>query len=934
MPTYRLTYDSAATPLPHFWEHTVGSGHAPLTLRADWQRHMRRAHDELGFQHVRFHGILSKPMDTLTRPQEEMQYSFWDAIQITDFIHSLGMHPFMELSYMPEPLASGDETVFHYNSNITPPNDYREWAKLIRRLVRQWEERYGADEVRRWYFEVWNEPNFPQQWAGDQDDYFCLYRHTVEAIKGVDAALRVGGPASAKNGWIPDLLEFCEKNGLPIDFVSTHHYPEDVRAEVDEPIEEKLSKIERGILTKQTRQARAEAGAKPLYYTEWNSSGDLTDELHDQSYTAAFAVKTIMDAAGLVDGYAFWTLTDVFREVPMRSTPFHGGFGLLNLHGIPKPVYHAYRLLHTVGTETIPVEGEHETVDVWAVRGEQRLDLVLTNHAMPRSDIRTELVRWRVEDTPVPTQVRIARVDQEHGNPRALWVAMGSPEFPSREQVGEIEAGSAVNDEPLAWTIQDGAVELAFDMPPHSVAVVSLDFSNGAKPSGLGRTGERTNHYGRRGIASDSEFLDTLARATMIFFNKERGEATGLLPDSTKEDSSCSVMSVAMALPVYIVAVERDLLSRDVAAERIRRLLRMFWHGEQSPHNVAMGYKGFFYHFLDMANGLRVKASELTTIDTAFFIGGALVASMYFDRDTPVEREIRDLADQLYRRVDWEWAQNGGPLVTMGWKPEEGFDEFRWEGYSEALLLYVLALASPTHPIKPEAYDAWLETYEWKNVHGFEYVHAGPLFIHQFSQAWIDFRGIQDRYMREKGIDYFENTRRATLAQQAYAIANPNGFRDYGEFAWGITASSGPGNEYRMIGDQIRRFHEYEARGIPDGPDDGTLSPWAAAASLPFAPEIVLPTLRHFHDAYPEATNLEGFLNSFNPTYPENNAGRAGWVSPDYFGLDQGPVIMMIQNYEDGLIWRLMQRCPYIVQGLLKAGFTGGWLSGANPVSK
>jgi hypothetical protein len=316
----------------------------------------------------------------------------------------------------------------------------------------------------------------------------------------------------------------------------------------------------------------------------------------------------------------------------------------------------------------------------------------------------------------------------------------------------------------------------------------------------------------------------------------------------------------------------------------------------------------------------------LSTIDTTYFIAGALTCAAYFDRDTPKENEIRSLAEALYSRVDWQWALNSGPKVSMGWKPESGFLPSYWEGYCEALLLYVLALGSPTHPIPEQSYTAWTETYQWKKVYGSEFLYAGPLFIHQLSHMWIDFRGIQDRFMREHGIDYFQNSRRATYIQQQYAIQNPMHFDGYNKYCWGITASDGPGPAQRQINGIERCFLDYDARRVPEGPDDGTIAPWAAAASMPFAPEIVLPTLQHISEKFPEMTSEYGFKSSFNPTFREPAGAKAHWVSKRHYGLAQGPVVLMVENYRSGLLWRLMRDCSWVVAGLRRAGFKNGWL--------
>jgi hypothetical protein len=418
--------------------------------------------------------------------------------------------------------------------------------------------------------------------------------------------------------------------------------------------------------------------------------------------------------------------------------------------------------------------------------------------------------------------------------------------------------------------------------------------------------------------------LETLQRLTFDYFLKEANPENGLVPDSTRQGSPCSITAVGFALAAYPVGVERGFITRRAAIKRTLATLRFFFKSPQSREPQATGYKGFYYHFLDMKTGRRAWDCELSTIDSTFLIAGALTAAEYFDRDTKGEREICELAEAIYRRADWQWAQNRGVTVTHGWKPETGFIKYRWQGYNEALLLYVLALASPAHPLPAKSYAAWTRTYEWKKLYGREFLYAGPLFIHQLSHMWIDFREIKDAYMRKHASDYFENSRRAAYIQQEYAIRNPRAFKGYGEHIWGLTASDGPGPASKKISGKLRRFYDYSARGVPNGPDDGTLAPWAVVASLPFAPEIVLPSIQYFDEAFPEMTSHYGFKCSFNPTF--STAASGEWISKGYYGLDQGPIVLMIENYRSGLPWRLMRRCPYVIEGLRRAGFAGGWL--------
>ena len=421
--------------------------------------------------------------------------------------------------------------------------------------------------------------------------------------------------------------------------------------------------------------------------------------------------------------------------------------------------------------------------------------------------------------------------------------------------------------------------------------------------------------------------LDVIQRDAFAYFAHETNLADGLVADTNSGHAPSSIAAIGLGLTAYPVAVVRGLMSRPEAAQRVLATLQFFWGSKQGPEPDAAGYRGFYYHFLDQHTGVRVWECELSTVDTAILIAGMLAAAAYFDGDRPVEREIRELAERLYARVDWAWAQNGGATVTHGWKPGTGFLPYRWEGYDEAMLLYVLGLGSPTHPLSPESYPAWCATYTWRTVYGTSFLYAGPLFTHQMSHVWIDFRGIRDAFMRGRDCDYFENSRRAVVVQQQYAIENPHGYTGYGESCWGLTASGGPGNVTREIGGVSRRFFGYAARGVPDGPDDGTVAPWAVVASLPFAPSIVVPTIAHLWQLQLGGAHRYGYRTAFNPTYRTPGGPADGWIAPWHCGLNQGPMIAMIENHRSGLVWQLLRGCPYVVAGLRAAGFTGGWLA-------
>ncbi|SIT86558.1 glucoamylase family protein [Pontibaca methylaminivorans] len=420
--------------------------------------------------------------------------------------------------------------------------------------------------------------------------------------------------------------------------------------------------------------------------------------------------------------------------------------------------------------------------------------------------------------------------------------------------------------------------------------------------------------------------VEKVQRDAFHFFPAHANPLNGLVHDSTQPFTPSSIAAVGFALTCYPVAVRRGWMSHDVALGHCLAAVRFFDEADLSGGAEASGYRGFFYHFLDMTTGRRAWESELSTIDTALLIAGILFTARFFTGDSEAEAELRRRADAIYGRVEWDWAQNGGGAISLGWTPEGGFLPWRWIGYSEALILYALALGAPDHPASTESYDEWLSGYRWKKVYDIEYLYAGPLFIHQFSHIWIDFRGIFDRYMAERGIDYFENSRRATIIHREYAIRNPRGWESYSGDCWGLTASNGPGPARHLLSNgEERDFYGYRARGAPFGPDDGTVSPWASIASLPFAPEIVESAIDCLaHRAQCQHSTF-GFYGSLNPSF-HLEPGDSGWVCEWHVALNQGPVVLMVENHRDGFVWDLMRGCAPVVRGLAKAGFRGGWL--------
>jgi len=436
---------------------------------------------------------------------------------------------------------------------------------------------------------------------------------------------------------------------------------------------------------------------------------------------------------------------------------------------------------------------------------------------------------------------------------------------------------------------------------------------------------------GEPAALSDEELLDRLQRAAFDYFLENVNPQNGLVADTSRPNSAASIAVVGFALSCYPIGVERGWMTRAEAVKLTLAALRFFWNSQQGNGDDVTGHKGFYYHFLDMRTGLRVWRCELSMVDTALLIAGVLVAATYFSENKDDEREIRELAEAMYKRVDWRWAQGSTPTLRQGWKPKSGFLHYGWEGYNEATILYVLSMASPDSPTSDDSYAGWTATYQWENIYGYDVLYGGPLFMHQFSHAWIDFAGIRDAFMREKNSDYFENSRRSTYLHRDYARHNPYDFGGYNDNLWGLSAGDGPGGFRARVERRPHRFSGYAARGAPFGPDDGTIAPWSYPASMPFAPEICLPALRHLLDRYPGVVSNFRLPSGFNPTLANRRKfGRDGWVSEGYYGLDQGIVVMMIENHRSRLLWKLMRSNQHIRRGLLKAGFTGGWL--AQPV--
>lgn len=411
-----------------------------------------------------------------------------------------------------------------------------------------------------------------------------------------------------------------------------------------------------------------------------------------------------------------------------------------------------------------------------------------------------------------------------------------------------------------------------------------------------------------KGFVSDDEFLELLQRTAFNYFWYEANPSNGLIRDRSEPTSAASIAAVGFGLTAIGIAIDHGWITRPAGADRTLTTLTTFWRQPQGSEATGkIGYKGWFYHFLNMKTAVREGSSELSPIDTGLLLAGILYARQYFDGSDPTEVQIRALADSIFNRVDWTWMTNGDSSLTMGWYPESGFLGARWIGYNEAMILNLLGIGANINPLPPSVWNSWLSGYDWATYYGYSFVPFPPLFGHQYSHCWVDFRGIADSYMKDKGITYFENSRRATLAQREYCIANPGGYPGYGSNIWGLTACDGPGST---------GFYGYIARGAPPPQnDDGTIAPTAPGGSIPFTPEYSIPALRHMYDVYREYIwTAYGFRDAFNL--------KANWWGPDVIGIDQGPIIIMAENYRTGHVWQVFMRNTEIQRGLQRAGFS------------
>lgn len=503
--------NAPTTPTDFSWQMGFGNCHAYLLHRTDVCEHIKLAHDELGIQYIRCHGVLDDDMLTYQRMGDCRMFTsalgmnkikeinFRQIGHVYDNLLACGVRPFVELSFMPSALARGKKLGLRYNPNICMPRSLEQWSDYIRRLIRFLLDRYGKTEVEQWYFEVWNEPDLGIFFAGSQKDYFHLYEATAKAVKSVDAKLRVGGPSTSACKWLPEFLDYCEEHNVPCDFVSTHHYPGDAfgnfvnfsnikhmfsaaidARKFDKPLSEAMRNMfflpedakrwDKGALKKMDREARKNVGDRPLFITEWNSMAVFGSPVHDEKYSAAFAVKSCLDLDGSMDAYMFWCCSDLFEEMYMLPRPFVGSYGVVSNDGIPKPNFWGFKLLSQLYPKRLALMDTGE-LDCGAFTDGQNVQMLLTPQSGDYFEKRHYDVNISLDFE--MENVIVQYIDDTHCNPKRLWQDLGSPDNLTREQVVEIREKSALCSEPLSFRSADGKTELSVSLSTNDVMLIT-----------------------------------------------------------------------------------------------------------------------------------------------------------------------------------------------------------------------------------------------------------------------------------------------------------------------------------------------------------------------------------------------------------------------------------------------------------------------------
>ena len=482
-PAETITIDAGAPshPFPHFWEQMFGSGRAILSLRDSYRRDLRSVRQITGFQYVRFHAILDDDVGVYGEDKQgNPVYNFSYVDQIYDGLLAQGVKPFVEISFMPEKLASDPNSLqaFWYHPNNSPPKSYAKWDDLISQFTHHLIDRYGADEVAKWYFEVWNEPNLQQAlpaddfWTGTprQKTYFELYDHTARAIKAIAPSLRVGGPATAQAAWVGDMIRHADEAHVPLDFVSTHVYGNDTAKNVfhtDEniPRDQMVCRAVKKVHDEIKASSRPNI---PLIWSEYNAAYDNQVDVTDSVYMGPYMATTIAQCDGMTDMMSYWTFSDVFEEQGVVKTPFYGGFGLIAEGNLPKSSYYAFELLHRLGEERI----ENHNPDVLVTKTDTgTLAVAVWNIVNPGSTGAPKTVKLVFKGISPTAHVAIRRVDADHGNTLGLWQKMGSPRYPTRDQYEQLREQSRPSG-PDFEDLTDGTLTL--ELPVNGLAVLQV----------------------------------------------------------------------------------------------------------------------------------------------------------------------------------------------------------------------------------------------------------------------------------------------------------------------------------------------------------------------------------------------------------------------------------------------------------------------------
>lgn len=476
------------------FKECIGAGRANEGLRADWQQQLLIAKQACDFKYIRMHGLLTDDMAVYKEDREgNPQYNFQYIDALYDYIISIGMKPFVEFGFMPQALASGKNSIFWWRGNVTPPKDYLKWENLIRELTRHFTERYGEEEVKTWYFEVWNEPNLSGFWSGTQEEYFKLYDHSARAIKSVNSAYKVGGPATAGAAWVPETIEFCCTNSVPLDFISTHTYGVN-QGFLDEfgttgtILNKDKNSVSKDVINSRKQIADSKKPNLELHYTEWSSSYTPSDPIHDSYHEAAYILEKLKQVGNAANSMSYWVFTDIFEEAGPRFTPFHGGFGLMNIQGIKKPAFYAYSYLNMLGN----IELSNSDSTSWTCKsanGDFQLLFWDFTYTLPDS-INNQ--QYYIQDLPAKAKgsvkvelsnipagnylLEVYKIGYKINDAYATYLAMDKPSQLTKQQVETIKTknnGSPIFTEPIKIDASE-SFSKTFDMRENDVVLINL----------------------------------------------------------------------------------------------------------------------------------------------------------------------------------------------------------------------------------------------------------------------------------------------------------------------------------------------------------------------------------------------------------------------------------------------------------------------------